>query len=150
MVADSAKYSVRTYSVISFWFQCLDQSGILQIYPMPPKKGEKRAKSPTNNPQSNPKRRKTSEKDDDDDDDDEATDVKRVHSCYLLAGSNQTYVGYTVNPFRRVRQHNRLLKSGGAKRTKAMKGVARFVCIVEPFQDKKTALQYVTLSPSSM
>jgi predicted GIY-YIG superfamily endonuclease len=41
-----------------------------------------------------------------------------MHSVYLLVNAqNQTYVGYTNNPHRRLRQHNGLLK-GGAKKTR--------------------------------
>jgi predicted GIY-YIG superfamily endonuclease len=37
--------------------------------------------------------------------------------CYILYSGNRTYVGYTVNPARRVRQHNGLIK-GGARATR--------------------------------
>jgi predicted GIY-YIG superfamily endonuclease len=37
--------------------------------------------------------------------------------CYILYSGNRTYVGYTVNPARRIRQHNGLIK-GGARATR--------------------------------
>jgi predicted GIY-YIG superfamily endonuclease len=42
-----------------------------------------------------------------------------MHYCYILYSttSNRTYVGYTVDPRRRLRQHNGLI-SGGAKSTR--------------------------------
>ncbi len=64
-----------------------------------------------------------------------------VHHCYILYGNNKTYVGYTINPTRRLRQHNGEIK-GGAKYTKRMQGKAQFLAIISPFYDKKTALQF--------
>jgi predicted GIY-YIG superfamily endonuclease len=47
--------------------------------------------------------------------------VEKSHFCYVLQQVNNTtarnYIGYTVNPTRRIRQHNGFL-SGGARFTK--------------------------------
>jgi len=71
--------------------------------------------------------------DDDTDEDNECSsqaselDVNGRHrffACYLLVSQsaraqsrNRTYIGFTVNPARRIRQHNGELKGAGAKRT---------------------------------
>lgn len=59
--------------------------------------------------------------------------------CYLLASSNLTYVGATVNVNRRLRQHNGELK-GGAKYTKGRQW--QRICFLSGFPDKKSALQF--------
>ena len=61
---------------------------------------------------------------------------------YLLKSqvSNRTYVGYTVNIKRRIRQHNGIIK-GGAKKTR--KGRPwKLVLYVTGFEYERTALQY--------
>jgi structure-specific endonuclease subunit SLX1 len=65
--------------------------------------------------------------------------------CYLLVSSEgQTYVGATVDPDRRLRQHNREI-SGGARATgmKVAEGQtwSRF-CLVSGFPDNHAALQF--------
>ena len=85
--------------------------------------------------------------DDDDDDDDNNTTAEKHFHCYLLRSLDpshplKTYIGFTTHPQRRLRQHNGLLKSGGARRTKKSGRPWTFVCIVHGFQDKITALQF--------
>lgn len=66
------------------------------------------------------------------------------HKLYLLYSNNnkakrKTYVGYTIDVNRRLRQHNGEI-TGGAKRTK--KGRPwDMVCYIEGFPDHRTALQ---------
>lgn len=53
------------------------------------------------------------------------------HACYALTnGAGRTYVGYTVDPARRLRQHNGEL-SGGARRTSGATWRFLFVVAVE-------------------
>ncbi|EUB59372.1 Microspherule protein [Echinococcus granulosus] len=52
----------------------------------------------------------------------EASALDGFHGCYLLVSLNphcngRTYVGYTVNPKRRIQQHNSGSQCGGAKST---------------------------------
>lgn len=67
-----------------------------------------------------------------------------VCACYLLvSGSSKlrgfTYVGFTVNPARRLRQHNGEIK-GGARRTARLRPV-EMVAVVHGFTNKVAALQ---------
>jgi len=68
--------------------------------------------------------------------------MSRFHFVYLLASttSRRTYVGYTVNLARRLRQHNGEIK-GGAKYTHRGRPW-RMICYVAGFPDNVTALQY--------
>jgi predicted GIY-YIG superfamily endonuclease len=61
--------------------------------------------------------------------------------CYLLVSDDnkQTYIGATVDPDRRVQQHNGQ-KAGGAKRTKGRQW-SRAV-LVSGFPDERAALQF--------
>lgn len=70
----------------------------------------------------------------------ETTKINNWH-CYLLLSEDnkRTYVGATINPDRRLRQHNCEI-SGGAKATKGSKW--NRVCYVEGFPDQCSALQF--------
>lgn len=62
--------------------------------------------------------------------------------CYMLAatdGSQRTYVGATVNPDRRLRQHNGEI-CGGARATKGR--CWRRVYLVGGFSDERAALRF--------
>jgi len=67
--------------------------------------------------------------------------IKR-HYVYLLASttSRRTYVGYTCNLERRLRQHNGEIK-GGAKYTRYGRPW-KMICYVDGFPDNTTALQF--------
>lgn len=64
------------------------------------------------------------------------------HSVYLLKSTTtrRTYIGYTVNPVRRLRQHNGEIK-GGAKYTRRGRPWV-MICYITGFPDHRTALQY--------
>lgn len=67
--------------------------------------------------------------------------------CYLLRSldplhPNLSYIGYTTNPYRRLRQHNGCLKSGGARRTRRKGRPWEFVTIISGFTTSKQALQF--------
>jgi predicted GIY-YIG superfamily endonuclease len=71
---------------------------------------------------------------------------KTKHYCYILKNNNEgdinkTYNGYTVNPCRRIRQHNQEIK-GGAKYTKKYgdKKWEMYV-LLSGLPDKNNALQ---------
>jgi structure-specific endonuclease subunit SLX1 len=70
-----------------------------------------------------------------------------LHACYLLrslreeAGARgRTYIGFTVNPRRRLRQHNGELE-GGAYKTRKLRPVEMLV-VVHGFPSKRRALQF--------
>lgn len=67
------------------------------------------------------------------------------HLIYILKSTNpkfpnRTYVGYTVNLRRRLRQHNGIIK-GGAKYTRVGRPY-KLVCYIEGFPSKSNALQF--------
>jgi predicted GIY-YIG superfamily endonuclease len=51
------------------------------------------------------------------------------HHCYALSRGRRTYVGYTVEPARRIRQHNGEIK-GGARATTSGTGSWDFLFVV--------------------
>ena len=59
--------------------------------------------------------------------------------CYLLTNGFKTYIGATLDPERRLKQHNGEL-SGGAKATKG--STWERVCIVGKFPSEVSALQF--------
>ena len=61
-------------------------------------------------------------------------------SCYLIQNGKATYVGVSLDPIRRLRQHNGEI-SGGAKYTKSRGSGWSHVCILSGF-DKISSLQF--------
>lgn len=68
--------------------------------------------------------------------------MQSCHYVYLLKSvtSSRTYVGYSVDPFHRLRQHNGEI-TGGAKRTHADRPWQLWMVICG-FPDKTSALQF--------
>ncbi|GFH59428.1 hypothetical protein CTEN210_15904 [Chaetoceros tenuissimus] len=66
-----------------------------------------------------------------------------IHHCYLLqslSNPSKTYIGYTVNPARRIKQHNGLIK-GGAKYTSKFQPW-KFIAIIEGFKNEPLGLRF--------
>lgn len=61
-----------------------------------------------------------------------------VDHVYLLKSGTKTYVGYTINLARRLRQHNGKIK-GGAKRTRGRKW--KLYGYLTGFEDEREARQ---------
>ena len=72
---------------------------------------------------------------------DKESGFDNFHGCYLLTNGRRTYVGYTVNPLRRIQQHNLGREKGGAKKTEN-KGPWTMVLIVHGFMSNMAALQF--------
>uniref|UniRef100_A0A6B2LS06 GIY-YIG domain-containing protein n=1 Tax=Arcella intermedia TaxID=1963864 RepID=A0A6B2LS06_9EUKA len=71
--------------------------------------------------------------------------TERFFCCYLLCSlaegySNHAYIGFTVNPARRIRQHNGYIKQG-AKQTKKKRPWEMVLCVYG-FPTKHAALYF--------
>jgi len=68
------------------------------------------------------------------------------HYCYILYNIHnpqRTYVGYTTNPPRRLRQHNGLLSGGAKATTRLAKGSWSFLALISsPSFNTNTGLSF--------
>jgi len=67
--------------------------------------------------------------------------------CYLLRSCdprhpNKTYIGYTTNPYRRLRQHNGDLKNGAARRTRRSGRPWEFVAVTYGFPGEMALIDF--------
>lgn len=101
-----------------------------------------------NLPQDNSDDRSESIEETNEDPDEEIDNSSNKHYyVYLLqsiSNPRRTYIGYTINPERRLRQHNGEI-AGGAARTKKSRPW-RMICYMTGFPDSKTALQFEWLN----
>jgi structure-specific endonuclease subunit SLX1 len=95
---------------------------------------------------SSPSPSPASQRKNDDDDDDEKGFGEGFACCYLVASLSEqhkgkTYVGFTVNPKRRLLQHNGQYANAGAKYTKKLRPCEMVLC-VHGFPTKTQALGF--------
>lgn len=67
--------------------------------------------------------------------------TNKKHYCYILKnadGQNKTYIGYTTNPQKRIKQHNGII-SGGAKATRGKQW--KIFCLFE-FDNEHNAMSF--------
>jgi len=69
------------------------------------------------------------------------TKPPQLISVYFLQFANRSYIGYTVNLTRRLRQHSGKI-TGGAKYTKKWNGDVSLVAHVSGFTSKNVAMSY--------
>lgn len=76
------------------------------------------------------------------------TQIEDFFGVYLLCSQSEekkyrgkVYIGYTVNPSRRINQHNRGKNYGGAKKT-SNKGPWKMIMIIHGFPNNISALQF--------
>ncbi|XP_037936808.1 structure-specific endonuclease subunit SLX1 homolog [Teleopsis dalmanni] len=73
----------------------------------------------------------------------DVADAKGFYGVYLLCSEStgRCYIGFTVNPNRRIKQHNRGLEFGGAKKTNN-KGPWKMILLIHGFPNNIAALQF--------
>ena len=65
--------------------------------------------------------------------------IDKTYFCYWIVSGRSSYIGATVNPTKRLKQHNRI-NAGGAKRTHGK--LWSFQCVISGFRTWREALQF--------